>query len=275
MQTLNNNSEEDAHMNMEPLRLDTSVEFAIETELRDFLRSKIIGQNTSTDRLASIIASRMYSLAPRTGPLAVIYIPGPSGTGKTETCHALADYFFSNPKGFVKISGEDLQDIHASRNLFGAIKTYVGYGEPTPLSDTNVYAGYNEALESGKLNKYISENDELKNFSIVLIDEVEKMHPNTHQNFLGIFDKGEFRFPTGKEQQKNIEYSEVTDFSNTIFILTSNIGEEENTRAGIGFGATIEGRQSGGKDTIMKAVRQVFSPEFIGRITDFLCYEPL
>lgn len=217
----------------------------------------------------------MYSLAPRTGPLAVIYIPGPSGTGKTETCHALAEYFFNDPKAFVKISGEDLQDPHTSRNLFGGVKNFVGYGEPTPLSDTNVYAGYNKALESGTLNKHISEDDKMKHLSIVLIDEVEKMHPNIHQNFLGIFDKGEFRFPTGKEQEEDIQYSQVTDFSNTIFILTSNLGEKENSKAGIGFGATIEGRQSGGKDTIMKEIRRVFSPEFIGRITDFLCYKPL
>jgi ATP-dependent Clp protease ATP-binding subunit ClpA len=119
MQLLESDNHTVPRLGTKSIQLDTSVEFSIEVELRDFLRSKVIGQNTSTDRLASIIASRMYSLAPRTGPLAVIYIPGPSGTGKTETCHALAEYFFNDPKAFVKISGEDLQDNHASRNIFG------------------------------------------------------------------------------------------------------------------------------------------------------------
>lgn len=221
----------------EHLQLDTNVEFTIETELRNLLRSKIVGQSTSTDKLASIIASRMYSIAPRKGPIAVIYLPGPTGVGKTETCHALAEYFFGDPNALVKIAGEDYQDKHASRNLFGAVKTYVGYGEPTPLNDTYVYAGYNEALESGKLNTHIK--DKFKNFNIILIDEVEKMHPDTHQNFLGIFDKGEFRFPSGKEHNNDVEHSQVTDFSNTIFILTSNIGERETTKSGIGFGAQL------------------------------------
>lgn len=110
---------------------------------------------------------------------------------------------------------------------------YVGYGEVTPLNDISVYKGYEQALESGKLNPHISKSGKFKNLSIVLIDEVEKIHPSTHQNFLGIFDRGVFQFPTGKEHRNGIEYSQITDFSNTIFILTSNIGEHENIKAGM------------------------------------------
>ncbi len=66
-----------------------------------------------------------------------------------------------------------------------------------------------------------------------MIDEVEKMHPDIHQNFLGIFDKGEFQFPTGKEHRDESSHGEKTDFSQSIFILTSNIGERENTKVSI------------------------------------------
>lgn len=224
-------------------QLDANIEFSLETELRDLLREKIIGQGTSTDELASIIASRMYSIAPRKGPIAVLYLSGPTGVGKTETCHALAEYFFGDSNAFVKINGEDYQDFYSSRNLFGGAKNLVGYGEATLLNDTFVYAGYNQAIESGKLNNHIAKKDLYKNFSIVLLDEVEKIHPSIHQNFLGIFDKGTFHFPTGREHREEFNYSQVTDFSNTIFILTSNIGEKENTKAGMGFGATVDGRQ--------------------------------
>jgi type VI secretion system protein VasG len=131
----------------------------------------------------------MYSIAPRKGPLAVFYSSGPTGVGKTETCHALAEYFFGDSEAFVKIAGEDYQDKHSSRNLFGSAKSYVGYGESTPLNDTNVYAGYTQALGSGRLNKHIVGKDKFRNFNIILVDEVEKMHPDIHQNFLGVFDK--------------------------------------------------------------------------------------
>ncbi len=266
------NTHEDSN---KEIMLDSTVEFPMETELRNFLRSKIIGQNPSTDSITSIITSRMYSLAKRTGPIAVIYLSGPTGVGKTETCHALSEYFFGNSNSFVTINGEDYQDYHSSRNLFGSTKSFVGYGESTPLNDTSVYKGYNTALDSWTLNKNIANDPGLKNFNIVLVDEVEKMHPAVCQNFLGIFDKWIFQFPTGKDQNRDAQHSNITDFSNSIFILTSNIGEYENTKAGIWFHASVEGRSKEGNENVTQAIRKAFSPEFIGRITEFVCYEPL
>lgn len=217
----------------------------------------------------------MYGIAPRKGPIAVLYLSGPTGVGKTETCHTLAEYFFGDPHAFVEIHGEDYQDYYTSRNLFGGSKNLVGYGEATLLNDTFVYAGYNQAMESGKLNKHIAGKDLHKNFSIVLLDEVEKMHPAIHQNLLGIFDKGKFHFPTGKEHKEELSYSQVTDFSNTIFILTSNIGEHENNKSGMGFNVTVDSRQKDAKENTIQAIKKKFSPEFRGRITEFLHYEPL
>ncbi len=144
--------------------------------------------------------------------------------GKTETAHALAEFFFGDPEGFTKIQGEGLiKDAHAA-NLFGSSKMYVGYKDPTPFADSRLFAPLKQAQEDGKAHPSIARDE---SFSIVLVDEFDKVHDTVRQNFLGIFDKGKWEFSTGSEDDPDLNYSRVTDFRRTVFILTSNLGERD------------------------------------------------
>lgn len=198
--------------------------------------------------------------------------------GKTETAVALSEFFLGISNGFTKIEGNDLQDHHTSRNLFGSPKSYVGYDDPPKLNEADLHSFHRKALESGKTHQSVSA---LSKFAIVLIDEVDKMHRSICQNFLGIFDKGEFELPTGEENDPNLTYSKYTDFRQTIFILTSNAGESERReqldKKPMGFAPTSsnEIRHEESEEAIKKVLKQKFSPEFTERIDLFLSYKPL
>lgn len=171
------------------------------------------------EKVAKTVAARIAQIGDRDNPLAVIYAGGPTGVGKTETAVAIAEFFLGNPKGYTKIEGNDHQDQYTSRNLFGSPKAYVGYDDPPKLNEADLHSFHKKALEGGKTHQTVSA---LSKFAIVLVDEVDKMHGSICQNFLGIFDKGEFELPTGSENDPNLTYSKYTDYRQTIFILTSN-----------------------------------------------------
>jgi ATP-dependent Clp protease ATP-binding subunit ClpB len=115
----------------------------------------------------------------------------------------------------------------------------------------------------------------------VLVDEADKMHYVICQNFLGIFDKGEFELPNGMESDPNLTYSKYTDFRQTIFLLTSNAGEAERRdqldKHPMGFAPapSTEAKHELSEEVIKKALKQKFSPEFTERIDLFLSYKPL
>ncbi|MDQ1343821.1 MAG: ATP-dependent Clp protease ATP-binding subunit ClpC [Patescibacteria group bacterium] len=250
----------------------------LEVELSSYLRSEVLGQEESIDTIAKLVAARLSQIGDREAPIAVLYLGGPTGVGKTETAHALADFFLGDPKGFTKIHGEDLQDHHTSRNLFGSPKSYVGYDDPPRLNEADLQSYHKKALEAGKTHSSVSAHSK---FSIILIDEIDKIHPSICQNFLGIFDKGFFELPNGSENDPDLSYSKFTDFRQTIFILTSNAGEHERSehleRAPMGFTQSSDhnARHAQSAEVVQRALRKKFAPEFIERIDTFLTYRPL
>lgn len=201
------------------VKLHLEYQDPLEVELSAFLKSRVLGQEAAMEKIAKTVASRIAQVGDRDAPLAVIYAGGPTGVGKTETALALAEFFLSDSKGYTKVHGEDYQDHHTSRNLFGSPKSYVGYDDPPKFNEADLCAAHKKALESGKTHQSVSA---LPKFSIVLVDEADKMHRSICQNFLGIFDKGEFELPTGSENNPELTYSKHVDFRQTIFLLTSN-----------------------------------------------------
>lgn len=162
--------------------------------LEDALKSHVIGQ----DHAIAIIAQRMLtsraSLADPSRPIAVLMLAGPSGVGKTETAHALAEELYGTDDNLITINMSEFQESHTVSTLKGAPPGYVGYGEGGVLT---------EAVRR-------------RPYSVVLLDEIEKAHKDVHEIFFQIFDKGEMEDGEGRH----------VNFKNCVIILTTNVGTE-------------------------------------------------
>lgn len=163
--------------------------------------------------------------------------------------------------------------------LVGSSSGYVGYGDVPYMADVRVHAGYKTAKQKGTLHPLLGRY-EMENFSIVLVDELEKAHPDVANAFLNALQSGEMSMSSGKESansrlSKDIKHALSTDLRNTIFIFTSNVGEHviaTEKRTTIGFAAntvsTNAASKTGSADkaTFEKALKKTFAPEFLHRI---------
>lgn len=260
--------------------LDPSVENAHRSEILAELDALVVGQDEAKSKLVDAIMANVYPIRKKEGPLAVFFFMGPTGVGKTELAKALAQVFLGNREALTKIACENYQDALTASNLFGSSKSYVGYGEPTPLNDTQLFRPYKEARERGKLHRAIAP---LQNFSILLFDEVDKAHPRVHQSLLGVMHDGKLTFTSGKENgsttigREVVEHSTVTDFSNTIIIMTSNAGSREvgeDRNSSMGFVKQTATNASDAQ-VYKKSIDRMFSPEFIGRVHSFIPFHAL
>jgi type VI secretion system protein VasG len=165
---------------------------------------------------------------------------GPSGVGKTETALALADILYGGDRNVITINMSEFQEAHTVSLLKGAPPGYVGYGE------------------GGRLTEAVRR----KPYSVVLLDEVEKAHPDVHELFFQVFDKGQMEDGTGRR----------IDFKNTLIILTSNVGTEVIMKM------AEEGKTRPDPETLNQALRpsllQVFPPALLGRLVT-IPYFPL
>jgi type VI secretion system protein VasG len=207
-------------------------EIATVLQLDDFLRKRIIGQDHALKAVAQrIITSRAYLDDPGK-PIGVFMLIGPSGVGKTETALALSDLLYGGERNLITINMSEFQEAHTVSTLKGSPPGYVGYGEGGVLT---------EAVRR-------------RPYSVVLLDEVEKAHPDVLELFYQVFDKGQMEDGEGRE----------IDFKNTIIILTTNActdammklcGDPETTPA---------------PDALVKAIKadmnKIFKPAFLGRM---------
>ncbi|MDR2102853.1 MAG: type VI secretion system ATPase TssH [Treponema sp.] len=157
------------------------------------LQSRVIGQDHGLSIIAKRVTTARASLADPNKPIAVIMLAGPSGTGKTETALALAEQIYGSEENIITINMSEFQEAHTVSTLKGAPPGYVGYGEGGVLT---------EAVRR-------------KPYSVVLLDEVEKAHPDVHEIFFQVFDKGQMEDGAGR----------LVNFRNTIIILTTNVGD--------------------------------------------------
>ena len=162
--------------------------------LSETLNQRIIGQPHATDMIAKRIQTARTNLDNPNKPIGVFMLTGPSGVGKTETALALADIMYGGEQNLITINMSEYQEPHTVSTLKGAPPGYVGYGEGGVLT---------EAVRR-------------RPYSVVLLDEIEKAHPDVHEIFFQVFDKGFMEDGEGR----------YIDFKNTIIILTTNVGSE-------------------------------------------------
>jgi type VI secretion system protein VasG len=162
--------------------------------LDEELCKRVIGQDHGVKMIAKRVTTARASLADPNKPIAVIMLAGPSGVGKTETAIALAEQIYGSEEQIITINLSEFQEAHTVSTLKGAPPGYVGYGEGGVLT---------EAVRR-------------KPYSVVLLDEVEKAHPDVHEIFFQVFDKGQMEDGAGR----------LINFRNTIIILTTNVGDD-------------------------------------------------
>jgi type VI secretion system protein VasG len=204
------------------------------------MKKRVVGQNHALEALAERIRTASAGLTDPRRPLGVFMLVGPSGVGKTETALTLADVMYGGERSLVTINMSEFQESHTVSLLKGSPPGYVGYGEGGVLT---------EAVRR-------------RPYSVVLLDEVEKAHPDVLELFYQVFDKGQLEDGEGR----------LIDFKNTIILLTSNVATDTITR----LSADPDTRP--GPEAMLEAIRpelvEAFKPAFVGRTT-VLPYYPL
>jgi len=208
--------------------------------IADQLKKRVIGQDHAMDAIAKRIQTSRAKLDNPNKPVGVFMLCGPSGVGKTETAHVLSELLFSGDESMIVINMSEFQEAHTVSTLKGAPAGYVGYGQGGVLT---------EAVRR-------------RPYSVVLLDEVEKAHPDVHEMFFQVFDKGFMNDSEGRH----------IDFKNTIILLTSNVGTD------LVMSLTEDEEMKPDADGLANALRpellKVFPPALLGRLL-VLPYYPL
>jgi type VI secretion system protein VasG len=202
-------------------------------KLREQLEERVIGQSHALDAIAQRVRTSRANLEDPNKPKGVFLLVGTSGVGKTETAIALADILYGGERNMITINMSEYQEAHTVSSLKGSPPGYVGYGEGGVLT---------EAVRR-------------RPYSVVLLDEIEKAHPDVLELFFQVFDKGVMEDGEGRE----------IDFKNTIIILTSNAGTDLIMRACAGDGEVPTVEALG--DILRPELQDHFKPAFIGRTT--------
>jgi type VI secretion system protein VasG len=208
--------------------------------LTDVLNKRVVGQGHGLAMIAKRIETNRAKLDNPNKPIGVFMLAGPSGVGKTETALALAEALYGGEQNMITINMSEFQEAHTVSTLKGAPPGYVGYGE------------------GGRLTEAVRR----KPYSVVLLDEVEKAHPDVHEIFFQVFDKGQMEDGTGR----------MIDFKNTLIILTTNVGTDYIMQASAKGAAKPDAEELAVQ--LKPYLLQVFPPALLGRIVT-IPYYPL
>lgn len=215
--------------------------------MREQLKKSIIGQDEAIEKLTKSIQRTRVGLKDPKKPIGSFLFLGPTGVGKTEMAKVLATYLFDREDALVRIDMSEYMEKFSVSRLVGAPPGYVGYEE------------------GGQLTEKIRR----KPYSVVLLDEIEKAHPDVYNILLQVLDDGILTDGLGRR----------VDFRNTIIIMTSNIGVRQLKDFGQGVGFSTASRneaaEENAKSTIQKALKKTFSPEFLNRLDDILVFNSL
>ena len=215
-------------------------------KMREELNKKIIGQSEAIEKLTRAIQRTRAGLKDPSRPIGSFIFLGPTGVGKTEMAKVLAKYLFDKEEALIRIDMSEYMEKFSVSRLVGAPPGYVGYEEGGILTE--------------KVRR--------KPYSVILLDEIEKAHPDVFNILLQVLDDGVLTDSLGRK----------VDFRNTIMIMTSNIGARDirNMGKGIGFSSSeADFDYAKMKSTIQEALKKVFNPEFLNRIDDVLTFKPL
>ncbi len=214
-------------------------------EMAPALKSLIIGQDDAIDKVVKAIHRNRIGLKDPNKPIGTFLFLGPTGVGKTHLAKKLAEYMFDSADTLIRIDMSEYMEKFTVSRLVGAPPGYVGYEE------------------GGQLTEKVRRRP----YSIVLLDEIEKAHPDVFNLLLQVMDEGRLTDSLGRR----------VDFKNTIIILTSNIGSRQlkDFGTGIGFNSRPADDKEYSSGVIRKALNKAFAPEFLNRIDDIVMFEPL
>jgi ATP-dependent Clp protease ATP-binding subunit ClpC len=210
------------------------------------LKESIIGQDDAVEKVTRAIQRNRAGLKDPNKPIGTFIFLGPTGVGKTQLAKVLARYLFDTEDSLIRVDMSEFMEKFSVSRLIGAPPGYIGYNEGGELSE--------------KVRR--------KPYSVVLLDEIEKAHPDIFNLLLQVLDEGRLTDSNGRS----------IDFKNTILIMTSNIGSKELKDFGNGVGyATATKRNVVGKnkEIIEKAIKKTFSPEFLNRLDEQILFNPL
>jgi len=208
------------------------------------LQERVIGQHEAIVAISDAIRRARSGMADPRRPIGSFIFVGPTGVGKTELAKALAAFMFDSDEAMTRIDMSEFQERHTVSRLIGAPPGYVGYDD------------------AGQLTERIRRRP----YQVVLFDEIEKAHPDVFNTLLQLLDDGRLTDGQGR----------TVDFSNTIVIMTSNIGTEHVKQKGIGLVRTADRNdQAQAQARVMEAMKQAFRPEFLNRIDDIIIFHPL
>ncbi|WP_296125668.1 ATP-dependent chaperone ClpB [Pseudomonas sp. Ga0074129] len=204
-------------------------------KMEGLLHQRVIGQNEAVVAVANAVRRSRAGLSDPNRPSGSFLFLGPTGVGKTELCKALAEFLFDTEEALVRIDMSEFMEKHSVARLIGAPPGYVGYEE----------------------GGYLTEAVRRKPYSVILLDEVEKAHPDVFNVLLQVLEDGRLTDSHGR----------TVDFKNTVVVMTSNLGSSQIQE--------LVGDREGQRAAVMDAVGTHFRPEFINRIDEVVIFEPL
>ncbi|MGN6533264.1 MAG: ATP-dependent Clp protease ATP-binding subunit, partial [Ginsengibacter sp.] len=216
-------------------------------KMGDDLKGAVVGQDEAISKVVKAIQRNRVGLKDPKKPIGTFIFLGPTGVGKTEMARALARYMFDSEDALIRIDMSEYMEKFTVSRLIGAPPGYVGYEE------------------GGQLTEKVRR----KPYSVILLDEIEKAHPDIYNILLQVLDDGILTDGLGRK----------IDFKNTMIIMTSNIGARQLKDFGAGVGFTtasrIQNAEENNKAVIEKALKRTFSPEFLNRIDDVVIFNSL
>ena len=214
-------------------------------KMRKRLTDRIIGQDDAVETVVKAIQRNRAGLKDPGRPIGTFLFFGPTGVGKTQLARSLAEYLFDSEENLVRIDMSEYMEKFSVSRLIGAPPGYVGYEEGGQLS----------------------ERVRRKPYCVVLLDEIEKAHPDIFNLLLQVMDEGRLTDSNGR----------TVDFKNTIVIMTSNVGSRDLQEygSGIGFATAGKNAETDRKSVVEKAVKKAFPPEFINRVDEQVYFNSL
>lgn len=216
-------------------------------KMADDMKAMVVGQDEAISKVVKAIQRNRVGLKDPKKPIGTFIFLGPTGVGKTELARALARYMFDSEDSLIRIDMSEYMEKFTISRLIGAPPGYVGYEE------------------GGQLTEKVRR----KPYSVILLDEIEKAHPDIYNVLLQVLDDGQLTDGLGRK----------VDFKNTTIIMTSNIGVRQlkDFGTGVGFATAnkVEHEDEANKAVIEKALKKTFSPEFLNRIDDVIIFNTL
>ena len=207
-------------------------------KMEDAIRRRVVGQNEAVAALCNAVRRSRSGLSDPDRPIGTFLFLGPTGVGKTELSKALADFLFNDPHAMIRVDMSEFMESHSVARLIGSPPGYVGFEE------------------GGRLTEAVRR----KPYSVILLDEIEKAHPDVFNVMLQVFDDG--RLTDGKGR--------TVDFKNTVIIMTSNIASHQIQQLTEESGADWEIEAH-----VKDALKQLFKPEFLNRIDEIIVFHML